>query len=190
METIAEVRLLDRDQLAPGDQAYAQLRLRDTTLLLPGDRFIVRQFSPVITIGGGRVLHAHPEKQKRNDPALRLHLDVLASGDREKIIEALVRQTKGGALTAAQLVSLTGWRLTDVEQRRGTGDGGQAPPPSECPRCLRRPGALGRVARSTLAAVDAFHKKEPLLEGMPKQELRERLFARSKRSSSLSWPTW
>src|SRR2546426_285273 len=60
METIAEVRLHEAKQVAPRSQAYAQLRLAEPTLLLPGDRFILRQFSPVVTIGGGVVLDAAP----------------------------------------------------------------------------------------------------------------------------------
>jgi len=180
METIAEVRLLDHDQLAPGAQAFAQLRMRDAALFLPGDRFILRQFSPVITIGGGRVLSVRPEKHKRNDPAVRLHLDILAGGDRERIVEALVRHANGGALSAPQLVTLTGWRQIDLEAaaealvaasklRRLAG----------APFVLADPARWAELRAAALAAVDAFHKKEPLLEGMPKQELRERVFARS-----------
>ncbi len=65
-ESIATVVLYDRKQLAPGETAFAQLRLSEPALLLPGDRFIVRQFSPVITIGGGVVLeNASPLKTKK-----------------------------------------------------------------------------------------------------------------------------
>jgi selenocysteine-specific elongation factor len=60
MEAIAEVRLHGAKQIAPGGQGYAQLRLAEPTLLLPGVRFILRQFSPVVTIGGGVVLDAAP----------------------------------------------------------------------------------------------------------------------------------
>src|SRR4029077_9754119 len=52
-ETVAEVALYGEKQVKPGGKAYAQLRMTDPALLLPGDRFILRQFSPVITIGGG-----------------------------------------------------------------------------------------------------------------------------------------
>ena len=57
-ETIAEVSLLEGKQLKPGQSGLARLKLDAPLLLLPGDRFIVRQFSPVITIGGGVVLDA------------------------------------------------------------------------------------------------------------------------------------
>lgn len=180
METVAEVRLLDREQLAPGERVYAQLRLRDATLLLPGDRFIVRQLSPVITIGGGRVLDAHPTKHKRADSAVRLHLETLASGDRERIVEAVVRQAKAGALTAAQLVAQTGWRQRDAEAAaEALVAAGKLRRLSGAPAVFVDPARWAQLRAAALAAVDAFHKKEPLLEGMPKQELRERVFARS-----------
>src|SRR5205807_7662998 len=55
-EIEAEVRLLGVNVLKPGERAYARLVLREPALLLPGDRFIIRMFSPVVTIGGGVVL--------------------------------------------------------------------------------------------------------------------------------------
>ncbi|HWW18514.1 MAG TPA: selenocysteine-specific translation elongation factor, partial [Candidatus Saccharimonadales bacterium] len=55
-ETVAELVFYAQKGLAPGQSAFAQLRLQDDILVLPGDHFIVRQFSPVITIGGGVVL--------------------------------------------------------------------------------------------------------------------------------------
>ena len=59
-EAIATVSLFGKRQLSPGETAFARLRLAEPTLLLPGDRFIMRQFSPVVTIGGGVVLDASP----------------------------------------------------------------------------------------------------------------------------------
>src|SRR5262249_40387374 len=59
-EMIAEVRLLGSKELKPGYADLAQLRLAQPMLLLPGDRFILRQFSPVVTIGGGAVLDNAP----------------------------------------------------------------------------------------------------------------------------------
>ena len=55
-ETIATLSLYDGKQVSPGETAFAQLRLAEPTLFLPRDRFIMRQFSPVLTIGGGVVL--------------------------------------------------------------------------------------------------------------------------------------
>jgi selenocysteine-specific elongation factor len=64
-ETIAEVRLYGTKQSKPGDEAYAQIRFAEPMLLLPQDRFIVRQFSPVLTIGGGVVLDGSPVPRRQ-----------------------------------------------------------------------------------------------------------------------------
>jgi len=179
METVAEVRLLERAPLEPGQDAYAQLRLRAPGLLLPGDRFILRQFSPVITIGGGRVLHAQPEKHRRDDPAVRVYLDTLARGSREEILETLVGQAKGGA-PAARLVALTGWCEADV---RASAErliaAGKLRRVSAAPLVVVAAPRWAELRAAVLAAVDAFHKKEPLLPGLSKEELRERVFARA-----------
>ena len=57
------VSLYGKKPVPPGESAFAQLRLAEPTLLLPGDRFIMRQFSPVVTIGGGVVLDAAPIRE-------------------------------------------------------------------------------------------------------------------------------
>ena len=64
-ETLAQVTLLSGKQLLPGESGFARLKLDRPVLLFPGDRFIIRQYSPVITMGGGRVLDA-------GDPPIRI----------------------------------------------------------------------------------------------------------------------
>ncbi|MBV8514234.1 MAG: selenocysteine-specific translation elongation factor, partial [Acidobacteria bacterium] len=66
-ETIAEVHLYNARELAPGESALAHLRLSEEMLLLPGDRFIIRQFSPVTTIGGGAVVDAQARRPSAKD---------------------------------------------------------------------------------------------------------------------------
>src|SRR4051812_18701733 len=80
-EIEAEVRLLDgRARLEPGGTAYARIVLRDATLLLPGDRFIIRMFSPVMTIGGGVVVDLGEHRYRKGEDAAA-RLDVLAGTD-------------------------------------------------------------------------------------------------------------
>ncbi len=66
-ETIAEVALIEGEKLAPGQSAFAQLRITEPILALPGDRFIIRRFSPVTTIGGGAVLDPLASLHRRKD---------------------------------------------------------------------------------------------------------------------------
>ena len=79
-ETIAEVQLLGAKQFQPGQSGFARLKLDEPLMLLPGDRFIVRQFSPVITIGGGVVLDALEPVRRTSQTLRRLTADSLAKG--------------------------------------------------------------------------------------------------------------
>ena len=65
-ETIARVLLYDRQELKAGESCFCQLRLKEPVVALAGDRFVIRRFSPVITIGGGTVLDSSPPKRRRN----------------------------------------------------------------------------------------------------------------------------
>jgi len=179
-EIIAEVRLLDRLELKPGEQALAQLRLRQPALLLPGDRFILRQFSPVITIGGGRVLDARPARHKRNDAAALGALATLAGGDREKILAALVERAPQGALEEKELVARTGWRREELASAaEALVQAGRLERLSGSPPLLANPARLRELGEAALALLDNFHRREPLLEGIPKEELKEQVFGRA-----------
>ncbi|MGH9804076.1 MAG: selenocysteine-specific translation elongation factor, partial [Candidatus Acidiferrales bacterium] len=107
-ERIAELRLLEGGKLEPGGEAFAQLRLDAPLLVLPGDRFILRQFSPVITIGGGQVLDIQPRRHKRGDAEVRAFLNTLAGGSRQEVVAALLAQEREGVLEARALVARTG----------------------------------------------------------------------------------
>src|ERR1700681_4631435 len=104
-ETIAEARLYGTKQLKPGEEAYAQLKFAEPMLLLPGDRFIVRQFSPVVTIGGGVVLDASPTSRKQRAEATIAFLQIIREGSQEQVLAA--RAARRGAI---------GLRLDDVPE--------------------------------------------------------------------------
>jgi selenocysteine-specific elongation factor len=178
---VAEVRLPPgADKLEPGATAYAQLLLRDPTLLLPGDRFILRQFSPVITIGGGRVLdNQAPRRRAADDPTP--FLKALERGSSEEILLALLERGDPAA-DAARLIARTGWLESELRQAaRGMrnaecGARNTIEVLSESPFVV----AHGERFRTLLAAaadlVRQFHAANPLLPGIPKEELRERAF--------------
>ena len=85
--------LLGRDKLEPGETGFAQLRLAGPLAALEGDRFVVRFFSPLATLGGGVILETHPPRRGRHDPERLAGLAVRAAGDpaaiaRRKLEEA------------------------------------------------------------------------------------------------------
>jgi selenocysteine-specific elongation factor len=161
-EIEAEVRLLDgAATLRPGASAYAQIVLRDPALLLPGDRFIIRMFSPVITIGGGVVVDIGERRYRKSDSAAA-RLDILAAPHPAARVALLVRESKYG-MSLADLVARTGLRAAEIALKALPGRDWCVDP------------AWYQATRERLVrAVRDFHAKNPLQPGIPKQDLRSR----------------
>jgi selenocysteine-specific elongation factor len=166
-ETVASVVLYGKRQLGPGESAFAQLRLSEPTLLLPGDRFIMRQFSPVITIGGGVVVENAPPKRVRNAVDYARFLKTLAEESQAGMLRGRVTASSSRGLGIAEAVARTGWRVQQITSQA-----------SADPEIIRigeififKP-ALDLVRKDLISALDAFHKRNPLVAGMSKEELR------------------
>src|SRR3982074_1499937 len=112
METVAEVVLHGTKTIAPGEEAFVRLKLPEAALLLPGDRFIIRQFSPVVTIGGGVVLDAAPILRR---PVPGNFLQTLADGNGEAILQARIARRQQDGISLSRLVGETGWTQSLVE---------------------------------------------------------------------------
>ena len=171
-ETIAEIVLLEGDALVPRSSALAQLRLEKEILLLPGDRFILRQFSPVLTIGGGVVIDAHAAKHRRNDPATVPFLETLEHGSQEEILVGLTGKLPR-PLALRELVARTGW--TELEIRSAVkplAEKNRVRVISREPLKIVASDFATQCAAAIRKSVEEFHRANPLLAGMPKQELR------------------
>ena len=174
-ETIAEVVLHGARELQPGNDGTAQLRLADSTLLLPGDRFIIRQFSPVVTIGGGVVLDAAPIKQ----PAERLRefLASLASSSKSEILKARIARRGPCGLDMKTAIAETGWLASDLEEtatelvRSGA--------VVRCAGVLVATEQFQQALTSALEMIRKFHDANALVAGMSKEQLRENLGLRA-----------
>ena len=173
-ETIATPVLLNQKQVSAGQTALAQLRLAEPTLLLPGDRFIVRQFSPVATIGGGVVLDASPISRMRE---LDAFLKTLAEGDAQSILRARIARRGHAGVALTQLIAETGWPRQVIEAHLAAGSYR-----SEIVRIgelvVHLP-ALEGLKVSIISVVTNFHKKNPLVAGISKEELRDQMRASS-----------
>jgi len=179
-ETIAEVYLLDGSEIPPGGSAFAQLRLSDPVLVLPGDRFILRQFSPLITIGGGMVLDAAAPRHRSNAEDVAARLRIFESGvdgdeaGRAGVLAALVSAHAKG-ITLMELVKRLGWQEDEIRRLAGSLAGaGQLRIVSHQPFLAASPQTIERCAASILAQVEQFHRDNPLVEAIPKEDLRSR----------------
>jgi len=171
-ETIAEVLLHGRAELKPGENALVQLRLAEDVVAVRGDRFIVRQFSPVITIGGGVVLDPLARRPSRKDSGRARFLETVEAGTPDEILRAMVERNILG-LGMEEIVSRTGWK---VEGARATAEklakAGAIRVVNSEPFLLISEPLLEDVLKKILVRVEAFHKQNPLLPGITKEELR------------------
>jgi len=181
-ETIAVVRILDpaseERAIGPGETRFAELRTAAPIFVLPGDRFVLRQYSPVVTIGGGVVLDAAPAGRTRDAAAFRQRLATLATGDPPAVLEALLADSARG-LTFSHASRRTGWSEAEVraaaeslaasgKARVVTGSRGEA-------GVIAPANPYAALIERLREDVEAYHRSNPLAEGISKEELRIRV---------------
>ena len=179
-EIMARVLLLDRQELTPGESTLARLRLEAPLVALPGDRFVIRSYSPMVTIGGGTLLDIAPPRFKRKAPALLAHLTLLREDRPEAVVEEHVRHAGGGGVRVAPL---SGRVPFGPERLRGLLDvlqaGGRIVAIDR--DWFVHGEALARLRDLAVATLEQFHRASPLRPGMSREELRGRAGAPDER---------
>jgi selenocysteine-specific elongation factor len=179
-EVPAQVILLDRDTLQPGENAYAQLRLKEPALLLSGDSYILRMTAPATTVGGGVVLDPFPPRRRRRcSEALEL-LEAFGQEEHGRIIALIIAQGL-----------LSGVGFNDILLRCGAPrkvaeaaltallSSGEALQVTREPRMFLAKAAFETLKMGLMDELASFLDANPLKEGMGKEELKTRLPKRS-----------
>ncbi len=177
-ETLGRVVLLDREELEPGSMVYAQIILEDRAVALKGDRFVIRSYSPMRTIGGGAVIDPLPARKHK-----RFREDVLdALSTREKgspaEIVKLYLDTKDNMHLPAEVAAGTGLQEKEVAEAAAilageekiktiSGDGKQY---------LVSKAVYTRWLEDIKTLVVSYHREFPLRDGYPKEEIRSKKF--------------
>lgn len=174
-ETIAEILLYGQGMLSPGQTVLGHLRLRDGVLLLPGDRFIMRQFSPVITIGGGVILDPLARRPMVRDTGRVAFLETLETGKREDMLAAMTERALLG-FGLEEIVARTSWlnkEIREAAQELASAD--RIKIVSAEPLILLGRKAFDDVRRKLSERVERFHKENPLSPGITREDLRANL---------------
>ncbi len=172
-EVMARVLLVDRAALEPGQVSYGRFRLEAPVVALPGDRFVIRSYSPIVTIGGGTLLDIAPPRFKRKAPALLAHLALLETGAPTEVLEEHLKQAGPAGARAADLRARTAFgpgRLKTLLQELVQAGAIVA---VDREWYLHRD-ANERLRSQTLALLGAFHAENPLRPGISREELRSR----------------
>jgi selenocysteine-specific elongation factor len=174
-ETIAEVFFHGEKELPPGASAVANLKLQDEVLVLPGDRFIVRQFSPVVTIGGGAVLDPLARRPMLRDTGRTAFLETLERQNGEETLAAMTARALLG-LGDEEIVARTGWTEKEIQgavaKLHGTG---RVRMVSAEPLVLVSGKLFEEVRKKITEKVERFQKDNPLLLGISRVDLRASL---------------
>lgn len=169
-ETIARLILYEREVIRPGESCYCQLRLNDPIVVLSGDRFIIRRFSPLETIGGGEILDPHPLKRKKKEGIF--DLEILEKGSLKEKIEVKIKKSSfNGCLVS----DVEGWIQANIPDIRDSIDA-----LLKEGRIIRKGSllfhkdCLSSFKEAVISILTDYHRNNPLKSGMPKEELRAR----------------
>ncbi len=174
----------DGAEAAPGSTVFGRLRLEAPAVLVRGDRFVLRAYSPPVTIAGGQVLDPDPRRVGVRTAAGRTRFERIAMprtppgpGADSGALEALVEETGAAGMPVEALTSRLGLAPDAVagalEALTRSGRGAVAG------HVVVATSVVSDLESKLLARLAEFHKAHPLMEGLPREEARERLFAKA-----------
>jgi len=180
-ETIATLRLLGTEELAPGEEGWIQLELRDPVVTVRGDHYIVRRPSPAETLGGGTIVDHQPKgRHKRFDDEVLKSLDSLSRGTPAEILfEAAIAMnaapikdivTRSRLETSAAELAVQELLITNSIIALESGN-----PAITSDLLMIALPHWNTLRDKTLDTVQSYHKSFPLRRGVPREELKSRL---------------
>ena len=173
-EMIAEVHLYNARELAPGESALAHLRLTGEVLLLPGDRFIIRQFSPVTTMGGGIILDALSRRPSAKDAGRYPFLETLERGDGTEILAAMIDRSRTG-IARIEIAARTGWSDSEIQTTAQKVIAARRAKTVADPPLFISAALYDHIRKKILTRVEQFHRANPLSPGITREDLRSGL---------------
>lgn len=177
-EVLCRLVLLDRDTLEPGETAVVQLRLEEAMACRYMDRFVLRFYSPLETIGGGVVLDPHPAKHKRFKDDILQDLEQKLAGDQGQILESTLLKLSPSLPDAKELQLRSGLEKHSFDEKlQELLQQGIA---LQIEETLIHRHYMDQLAEEVASALENWHRKYPLRAGMPKEEVRSRLMKQAK----------
>ena len=171
METLARVRLLDREEIPPGEEGLAQLLLIKPVSLIKGDLFIVRQLSPAVTLGGGEVLDPYPPRHKRFAADVVSALETLERGSPADVVLQAIRQRE--PCTEKEITGVLPLTIAEVEEVLARLMGAEQV--IDLGRFLYSASGWAGIAERVTTLLRQFHARYPLRNGQGKEEVRRSL---------------
>ncbi|OVE78587.1 selenocysteine-specific translation elongation factor [bacterium I07] len=173
-EAIARIILLDRKTHAPGEDGYAQFHFEKAMVTDIGDRFVVRSYSPVRTLGGGSILEPHAVKHKREDPVVLSLLERLKQGDPSMIVLEQLEKARYQPVKTEDLAKDLGSTRDHVIRQLDSLEKNNSSLRIGKNRWMSRRHHAA-LSEKLLSLIAMFHQQQPLRLGMSAAELRSRI---------------
>jgi selenocysteine-specific elongation factor len=175
-EVMARMMLLDHDELEPGEEANAQLVLDAPLAVVAGDRFVIRSYSPVSTIGGGVILDPLPVKHKRFAEGVREEFRFLSCGTEVEKLAVVMARAGIGGITGPRLVLRTGIRPVELRRRLEEMFSARSAIliDRDETRVLSGP-VYAHLLTRIISELKGYHERVPLQRGISREELRTTL---------------
>jgi selenocysteine-specific elongation factor len=175
-EIISTVVLLDREILSPGEECFAQFRLERPTVVLAKDRFVIRTYSPIRTIGGGYILNPLASKKKKSPKDALQGLTVLNEGSEKDIVEQHIKAAQFKCIDKNRLSFLANLNKKDLDKIINAliSDNTIFMVDTEN-QIFMHSDYYNQAQKGILAAIEDYHKRFPLKGGLAKEELRSKM---------------
>ncbi len=170
-EAIARVILYEKGELNAGESCYCQFRLSEPVIAVSGDRYIIRRFSPLETMGGGEILDPSPARRSRKKGTA--DLDILHTGTLDQKISLKVEAAGKSGIRAGWIA---GWINTDLQAARDSIERlKKSGVIVQYEDLLLHGNVLSSLQTKMAELLANFHKNNPLKPGMAKEEARTHL---------------
>jgi selenocysteine-specific elongation factor len=175
-EIIARVILLEKDEIAPGQKAFAQLVLTNKDVVVAGDRFVLRSYSPITTIGGGQIIDPLPAKHKRLNSKIIDELNLLQNGTLPEKISVILERAGFTGINLRGLAFRLGINANKIrEALENLFSGKKAFLLDSDDTTVISAYFAQQLEELITKNLTAYHKKNPLQEGISKEELKASL---------------
>jgi selenocysteine-specific elongation factor len=174
-EVLGNLIVLDREEISPGEETVVQLRLDTPVALVKDDRFVIRSYSPISTIGGGKVLNPIPLKHKRFRTEIVEGLKELGHQAPEDIISFHVEASGYQGVSFAHLKMMTNLPDKQLENvLQGLLSQKVLIQIDKENRIYIHNNCFEKLKNDTRRQLGDYHKANPLKPGMPKEELKSK----------------
>jgi selenocysteine-specific elongation factor len=180
-ELLGRVVILDKEKVEPGETALIQIRLESPIAARRGDKYVIRSYSPMYTIGGGTILDPNPKKHKAFDEKVIEQLLLKEKGDPSDVVEQAININNSIFPKKEDIIKLSGKGIANIEEIIGG-----LVKEGKVLEIMLSDGAvyihknyLEKMKSKSIEVLDEFHKANPLKAGMPKEEFKNKVFGQS-----------